>query len=224
MGDSDYDKFGRPSLQDGVGCHSFLPAGRPWQGRVCPHPAPTTGPPSRWRHQVGPWLLLPVVWCCVVEQLWFFQSHCPLGAHHDGTEWSHALERRRARCSLYPVCGHTWTLRITLHRQLVWFDGLFVSSPMAVADNLSNMTGFVYGKCGERVCVLCACVSVRLYVFMCVCLSVCVCVCVCVCMCVCACVTACTVRVRVCENSRQKMGWHRNCRARSLSACNARPL
>ena len=66
---------------------------------------------------------------------------------------------------------------------------------MAVADNLSNMTGFVYGKCGERVCVLCACVSVRLYVFMCVCLSVCVCVCVCVCMCVCACVTACTVRV-----------------------------
>jgi len=25
-------------------------------------------------------------------------------------------------------------------------------------------------------------------------------------------------------NSRQKMGWHRNCRARSLSACNARPL
>jgi len=28
----------------------------------------------------------------------------------------------------------------------------------------------------------------------------------------------------VTNNSRQKMGWHRNCRARSLSACNARPL
>jgi len=26
------------------------------------------------------------------------------------------------------------------------------------------------------------------------------------------------------QNSRQKMGWHWNCRARSLSACNARPL
>jgi len=50
----DYDKIGRPSLQDGVVCDLFLPAGRPWQGRICPHPAPTTGPPSRWRHQVGP--------------------------------------------------------------------------------------------------------------------------------------------------------------------------
>ena len=28
----------------------------------------------------------------------------------------------------------------------------------------------------------------------------------------------------VSRNSRQKMGWHRNCRARSLSARNARPL
>jgi len=62
---------------------------------------------------------------------------------------------------------------------------------VAVADKLSSMTGFDYGKCGERVCVLCACVSVRLYVFMRVCLSLCVCACVCVCMCVCACVCVC---------------------------------
>ena len=30
-----------------------------------------------------------------------------------------ALERSRARCSLHPACGRAWTLRITLHRQLV---------------------------------------------------------------------------------------------------------
>ena len=62
---------------------------------------------------------------------------------------------------------------------------------MAVADKLSSLTGLVYGKCGERFCVVCACISVRLYVFMCVCLSLCVCACVCVFMCVCACVCVC---------------------------------
>ena len=55
-------------------------------------------------------------------------------------------------------------LRITPHRHLVRFDGLFVPSTVAVADKLSSMTGFVYGKCGKRDCFLCACVSVRLYV------------------------------------------------------------
>ena len=32
------------------------------------------------------------------------------------------------------------------------------------------------------------------------------------------------IPTHICINSRKKMGWHRNCRARSLSACNARPL
>jgi len=40
-------------------------------------------------------------------------------AHRDGSEYSDALERRRGRCSIHPVCGRVWTLRITLHRQVV---------------------------------------------------------------------------------------------------------
>jgi len=55
----------------------------------------------------------------VVQQLWVFQSHCPPCTHRDGAEWSHALGRRRAGCSLHPACGRAWTLRITLHHQLV---------------------------------------------------------------------------------------------------------
>jgi len=35
------------------------------------------------------------------------------------TNEADALERSRARCSLHPACGRAWTLRITLHRQLV---------------------------------------------------------------------------------------------------------
>ena len=50
----DYNKIRWPSLQDGVGRPSFLPAGQPWQDSVCHHPAPTTRLPSRWCHQVGP--------------------------------------------------------------------------------------------------------------------------------------------------------------------------
>ena len=54
---------------------------------------------------------------------------------------------------------------------------------------LSSMTGFVCGKCGERVCIfLLTCVSVRLYVFMFMWLSLCVCVRVCVYVIVCVCV------------------------------------
>jgi len=53
----DYDKFGQLAAGQGRASHSFLPAGRP-----CPvaiqhvrgHPAPTTGLPSLWRHQVAP--------------------------------------------------------------------------------------------------------------------------------------------------------------------------
>jgi len=56
------------------------------------------------------------------------------------------------------------------------------------------MTGFVYWKCGEHVCLLCACVSVRLYV----CMYLSLCVCVHVIVCVCACVRVCGVCVRVC--------------------------
>ena len=67
---------------------------------------------------------------------------------------------------------------------------------------LSSMTGFVYWKCGEHVCVWCACVSVRLYVsrFMCMYLSLCVCVRVCVHVIVCVCVrvSQCVVCVYVC--------------------------
>jgi len=33
-----------------------------------------------------------------------------------------------------------------------------------------------------------------------------------------------SIYIHIYVNSRQKLGWHRNCRARSLSACNARPL
>jgi len=63
-----------------------------------------------------------------------------------------------------------------------------------------DSTGFVYWKCGEDVCVLCACVSVRLYVFMCMYLSLCVCVRVCVhtIVCVCVRVSQCVVCVYVC--------------------------
>ena len=119
-------------------------------------------------------------------------------ANRDGTEWSHALQYRRVRCSLHPVCERTWTLRITPHRQLVLFDCLFVSSP--VPYKLSNMTAFVYWKCGEYVCVLCACVNMRLCVLMCMYLSLCVCVRVCVCVIVCVCVrmSQCVVCVYVC--------------------------
>ena len=111
----------RATLAVGRGrvCHSFLPAGRPCQGRVCRHPAPTTGPSSRWRHQVEPRLLLPVVACRVVQQLWGFQRHSPPCAHRDGAEWSYALGRRRAGCFLHPACRRALTLRITLRHQLV---------------------------------------------------------------------------------------------------------
>jgi len=51
---------------------------------------------------------------------------------------------------------------------------------LPVPYKLSSMTGFVYWKFGELVCVLCACVNVHLYVFMCMRLSLCVCVCMCV--------------------------------------------
>jgi len=69
-----------------------------------------------------------------------------------------------------------------------------------VPYKLSNMTDFVYWKCGEHVCVLCACVRVRLYVFMCMYLSLCVCVRVCAHLIVCVCVrvSQCGVYVRVC--------------------------
>jgi len=62
------------------------------------------------------------------------------------------------------------------------------------------MTGFVYWKCDKHVCVLCACVSVRLYVFICMRLSSCVCVRVCVHVIVCVCVrvSQCVVCVYVC--------------------------
>ena len=75
--------------------------------------------------------------------------------------------------------------------------GVAVKAPY----KLSNMTDFVCGKCGERVCVLlCLCVSVRLYVFMCMYLSLCVCarVCVHVIVCVCVRVSQCVVCVYVC--------------------------
>ena len=54
----DYDKIGRPSLQDGVGRvtrfssrddHDHLASST---SVAIQHP--TTGPPSLWRHQVGP--------------------------------------------------------------------------------------------------------------------------------------------------------------------------
>jgi len=69
-----------------------------------------------------------------------------------------------------------------------------------VPYKLSSMTGFVYWKCGEHVCVLCACVSVRLYVLMCRYLPLCVCVRVCVHVIVCVCVhmSQCVVCVYVC--------------------------
>ena len=62
------------------------------------------------------------------------------------------------------------------------------------------MTGFVYWKCGEHVCVLSTCVSVRLYVFIRMYLSLCVCerVCVHVIVCVCVRVSQCVVCVYVC--------------------------
>jgi len=81
-----------------------------------------------------------------------------------------------------------------------WCDLIvcYFSSP--VPYKLSSMTGFVYWKCGEHVCVLCACVSVRLYVFMCMYLSLCACVRVCVHVIVCVCVrvSQCVVCVYVC--------------------------
>jgi len=62
------------------------------------------------------------------------------------------------------------------------------------------MTGFVYQKCVERVCVLCACLNVYLHVFMYVLVLVCVCVRVCVQVIVCVRVrvSQCVVCVRVC--------------------------
>jgi len=65
-----------------------------------------------------------------------------------------------------------------------------------VVYNLSSMSGFVCGECGERVCVfLCACFSVRLYVFMCMYLSLCACVRACVHAIVCVCVWCVCARV-----------------------------
>ena len=92
----------------------------------------------------------------------------------------------------HDTCAFVWRGDCETH-------GLSICSP--VTYNLSNMTGFVCGKCGERVCsFLCVCVSVRLYVFMCMWMSLCVCARVCVCdsVRVCACVTVCSVSVLVC--------------------------
>jgi len=81
-----------------------------------------------------------------------------------------------------------------------WCDLIVCLFSSPVPYKLSSMTVFVYWKCNEYVCVLFACVSVRLYVFMCMYLSLCGCVRVCVHVIVrvCACVTVCGVCVRVC--------------------------
>jgi len=71
-----------------------------------------------------------------------------------------------------PACETT-----LLHRGARMADG---GSENPMPYNLSSITGFVYGKCGERVYVLCACIDVHLHVFVCMCLSLCVCVRVCV--------------------------------------------
>ena len=79
-----------------------------------------------------------------------------------------------------------------------WCDLIFCLFPHQCPT--SCITGFVYWKCGEHVCVLFACVSVRLYVLMCMYLSLCVCVRVCVHAIVCVCVrmSQCVVCVYVC--------------------------
>jgi len=81
-----------------------------------------------------------------------------------------------------------------------WCDLIVCLFSSPVAYKLSSMTDFVYWKCGEHVCVLFACVSVRLYVYVYVLVLVWVCACVCACYSVrvCVCVTVCGVCVRVC--------------------------
>ena len=81
-----------------------------------------------------------------------------------------------------------------------WCDLIVCLFSSPVPYKLSSMTDFVYWKCGEYVCVLIACVSVRLYVFLCMYLSLCGCVRVCVQVIVCVCVrvSRCVMCVYVC--------------------------
>jgi len=87
----DYDKIGRPSLQDGVGrLTCFSP--RDDHGKV----ASVAIQRLRLdRRAAGVTRLGPdgcfLCLCRVVQQLWVFQSHRPPCAHRDGAEWSHAL-------------------------------------------------------------------------------------------------------------------------------------
>jgi len=117
----DYDKIGQPSLQDGVRCLTcFSPRDDPVH-----LPSSTSVAiqcPQQHCRAAGITRLGPD--CCFLYFDVVLSNNCggfraTVRLARTTMEWSHALERRRARYSLYPACGRAWTLRITLHHHLV---------------------------------------------------------------------------------------------------------
>jgi len=156
---------------------------------------------------------------CCPSAVGFSEPPSPC-AHRDGVEWSHALERRRACCSLHPTCRGSlypdefavlYTLPVCFHQILseshtthTQFQNLLnhTTQPGIRTTCLPNinlcthifLSGRYIDTYTEFVSIninMCVCVCARVHAHVCVFVCVCVCVCVHVCGCVYLCVCVC---------------------------------